>query len=110
MKALRQIFGGHRPPLQQFPSPARQVVNFGQAMARAAGAAVSGRPVRVPAEVLAEREAICAGCEENLSGRCKRCGCGIQARGLGLLLRKTHLAGERCPLEPPKWVEFVVSR
>jgi len=56
----------------------------------------------VPIHIRAERETICASCEENLSGRCRKCGCGVRAQWI----RKTHLATERCPLEPPKWTEW----
>jgi hypothetical protein len=94
MKALH----GNRAP-GGFPSLPRQARNLAAAATRAIGAALAGRPIRVPEDVLKEREAICAACLENLSGRCRKCGCGVRAQ----LIRKTHLATERCPLDPPKW-------
>lgn len=53
---------------------------------------------RIPAQ----REAICKECPENLEGRCRKCGCGVRSQ----FIRKTHLATERCPLNPPKWIEW----
>ena len=93
MKAL----GGNR-----FPSPIQQFRNVAAAATRAAGAVIAGRSVIVPVHIRTERETICASCEENLSGRCRKCGCGVRAQWI----RKTHLATERCPLEPPKWTEW----
>lgn len=84
------------------PSLPRQARNLAAAATRVLGAAIRGHPIRVPPEILAARESICAACEENLSGRCRKCGCGVRAQ----LLRKTHLATERCPLTPPKWKEW----
>lgn len=84
------------------PSLPRQARNLMAAATRAIGAAITGRSVFVPADILAHRESICGACEENLSGRCRRCGCGVRAQ----FLRKTHLATERCPLNPPKWMEW----
>lgn len=86
--------GGNR-----FPGLTRQVRNVAAAATRAVGAVVRRQSILVPAAVRAEREAICAACEENLVGRCRKCGCGVRAQ----LIRKTHLATEQCPLDPPKW-------
>jgi hypothetical protein len=66
------------------------------------GVAIQGKSVIVPPEVRAAREAICAGCEENLAGRCRKCGCGVRSQ----FLRKTHLASEQCPLPEPKWARW----
>jgi|HubBroStandDraft_1064217.scaffolds.fasta_scaffold1213527_1 hypothetical protein len=75
------------------------VRNIVAATSRVIGAAAAGRPITVPPEIRAQREAICTGCEENLNGRCRKCGCGVRAQWL----RKTHLATEKCPLPEPKW-------
>lgn len=90
---------GPMPSPGDFPSLPRQASNLVGALTRAAGAAIAGRPVFVPPEVLARRDSICAACDENLSGRCRKCGCGVRAQWL----RKPRLATERCPLNPPKW-------
>ena len=63
---------------QQLPSLSRQASNLAAAATRAIGAAFKGRAVLVPVAVREHREAICAGCEENLSGRCRKCGCGSE--------------------------------
>jgi hypothetical protein len=93
MKAL----GGNR-----FPSFPRQARNVAAAASRVVSAIVNRAPVLVPSEIRSTREIICSICEENIAGRCRKCGCGIRAQ----LIRKTHLATERCPLEPPKWTEW----
>jgi hypothetical protein len=92
-----RAFNGNR-----FPSIPRQAGNVVAAATRVIGAAIAGRPVRVPPTILAQREAICAACEENLAGRCQKCGCGVRSQ----FIRKTHLATEKCPLDPPKWDIF----
>lgn len=86
----------------RFPSPITQLRNVAAAASRVVGAAIAGRSVLVPPNILQERETICAACEENLSGRCRKCGCGVRTQ----FLRKTHLATERCPLNPPKWSQY----
>jgi len=86
----------------RIPSLGRQFVNMTKAAGRVTNAAIHGRTMIVPPEVRAQREAICKECPENLEGRCRKCGCGIRAQWL----RKTHLATERCPLSPPKWIEW----
>lgn len=103
-----QAARGNRSPEQPahgFPSIGTQIVNVTKAAGRALGSAIQGKSVIVPPEVRAAREAICAGCEENLEGRCKKCGCGT-ARGGFRFLRKTHLANEQCPLPEPKWIQW----
>lgn len=90
-------FGGNG-----FPDAAQQVSNAAGAVVRAARAVIAGKPVRVPPEVLAMREAICAACAENIAGRCRKCGCGVRAQWI----RKTDLATEQCPLDPPKWLKW----
>lgn len=87
-------FGGNG-----FPNPARQVANALGAATRAVKAVAHGKPVVVPPAVLAAREAICKTCEENIAGRCRKCGCGVRSQ----FIRKTQLATEQCPLDPPKW-------
>jgi hypothetical protein len=84
------------------PGLPRQARNLAAAAARTLRAALAGRPIFVPPDVLKARESICATCEENLAGRCRKCGCGIRAQ----FLRKTHLATEHCPLTPSKWPEW----
>ena len=86
----------------RFPGTIQQLRNATVAAARAVGAAVAGRSVIVPDYIRVEREVICASCEENLAGRCRKCGCGVRAQWI----RKTHLATEQCPLEPPKWLKW----
>jgi hypothetical protein len=66
------------------------------------GAVVQGKSVIVPPDVRAAREAICAGCSENLAGKCRKCGCGVKAQWI----RKTQFAREQCPLPEPKWVQW----
>jgi hypothetical protein len=56
-------FNGNR-----LPSVARQVRH-----------ASAGHAILVPPDVRALRESLCAACEENLSGRCRKCGCGVRA-------------------------------
>lgn len=73
------------------PSLAQQGVNFATAVA--AHVATGGRGV-TPGE-LAERLAICGGCEFFQGGRCSKCGCG--------LWMKANWAEQSCPLDPPKW-------
>ena len=94
----------------QFPSLPRQAGHALAAATRVLGAAVTRQPIRVPPNVLAAREAICAACEENLNGRCKKCGCGVRSGGPGAnrFIRKTHLATEQCPLNPPQWLKYEV--
>jgi hypothetical protein len=96
MKAI----GGNR-----FPSMARMAGNAFAATARVARASLAGQPIRVPPDVLRAREMICAACDENLAGRCKKCGCGVRSQ----LIRKTHLATEQCPLSPPKWPRYQLN-
>jgi hypothetical protein len=84
------------------PSLPRQAFNAVGAAGRAARAVMQHRPVLVPPEILAQREAICLTCEENLSGRCRKCGCGVRAQWL----RKTQFATEQCPLPEPKWLKW----
>jgi hypothetical protein len=86
----------------RLPSLPRQIGHLAAAATRTIRAIVKNEPVFVPVTVREQRESICAGCEENLSGRCRKCGCGVRAQ----LLRKTHLAREQCPLNPPKWVAW----
>ena len=70
-----------------------------RSLAKAAVKFAASGGATVPAEVRAERLAICRGCEWHDAdrGRCGKCGCG------GL---KLQLATERCPLDPPKWAEY----
>jgi hypothetical protein len=84
---------------EEFPSLPQQALNLTAAGLRAVGQVVKRQPWRVPPEIEAERQAVCAGCEENSTGRCRVCGCGVSAK----FIRKTHLAAEQCPLPEPKW-------
>ena len=94
-------------PRSPFPSLPRQAGHAVAAVGRVLGAVVAGRAIRVPPDVQTAREAICSGCEENLNGRCKKCGCGVKS-GHGTIrwVRKTWLATEQCPLTPPKWLKY----
>jgi hypothetical protein len=84
------------------PSLSTQAANALGAALRATQAVLSGRSALVPREVRAAREAICATCEENIAGRCRKCGCGIKRQWI----RKPQLASEQCPLNPPKWTTW----
>jgi len=51
-----------------------------------------------PSVVIARRRDLCNACEHADMGFCTVCKC--------LLLAKTSLAQERCPLNPPKWQQL----
>lgn len=86
---------GGEPPVR-YPPIARQAANLAGAVGRVVSAVVNGEPVRVAAEVLERRRAICLTCEfhDRERGRCTKCGCGGA---------KLELATEQCPLTPPRW-------
>jgi hypothetical protein len=87
------------PAKADLPPVTRQITNAGKAIGRALGAVLTRQVLRVPDDVLTQRQAICGDCSENLDGRCAQCGCRV----IGKLLTKTLLAPEKCPLNPPKW-------
>jgi hypothetical protein len=83
------------PETASFPSIAVQAGNALGALGRAAGAAVTGQFVWVPAEVRDARWAQCMTCEHLVNDRCKLCGC--------FFAKKIRLATEACPDKPPRW-------
>lgn len=85
-----------------FPPLKTQFSNAVGAAMRAAWAGMIGASMLVPPDVELQRQLICSNCEENRAGRCRVCGCGVSAQ----FIRKTHLATEKCPLNPPKWLEW----
>jgi hypothetical protein len=91
---LEKLRGG-----SDFPTIGQQLVNAAGAAARAMASVMHGSPLIVPIGVELQRQMICADCDENKSGRCRVCGCGVSAQ----FIRKTHLATEKCPLPVPKW-------
>jgi hypothetical protein len=86
---------GESPGASSFPPVATQIGNALGALGRAAGAAVSGQFVWVPAEVRDARRAQCMTCEHLVNDRCKLCGC--------FFAKKIRLATEACPDKPPRW-------
>jgi len=59
--------------------------------------------LRVPAEIVASRRAMCAGCEFNLNDRCSKCDlCG--GSKIEVL---TQFVLRGCPLKPPKWTQYM---
>jgi hypothetical protein len=66
-----------------------------KAAGRVAAAAVRREPIRVPADVLERRRAICGACEHLDPGaaRCRLCGCHTNI--------KLHIQTEKCPIG--KW-------
>lgn len=91
---------GEAPTPATFPSLFRQAAGLAGAVARVAGAVVSGGPVMVPPKVYAARLAVCLSCDDNVARsagavRCGRCGCGGA---------KLALATESCPIN--KWTKY----
>ena len=82
----------------EFPSLATQAGNALGALGRAAGQLLSGGPVLVPNEVRDERWGQCMTCENLVNDRCRLCGC--------YFAKKITLAAERCPMNPPRWLEY----
>lgn len=62
--------------------------------------AASGFPVRSRLEVDRIDRDFCRRCEDYLKGRCKECGCQVNARGFAVV-NKIKMATEHCPKE--KW-------
>jgi hypothetical protein len=87
-----------RPADASFPSLMVQAGNALGALGRAAGAVLTGQAVLVPPEELSKREGECETCEHMLGDRCKLCGCWYRT--------KIRLAGESCPMVPPKWTAY----
>lgn len=78
-----------------FPPMRTQAGKALVAAIRSAHAFLVSEPVRVLVKEQERRWSICLACEYLDGGRCRICGCHMRA--------KTHLALERCPLDPPKW-------
>jgi hypothetical protein len=80
---------------QVYPSIRQQSANLW----RAIRAFVASGGKLAPKAVLAERLAICQGCEfyDRVQKRCTKCGCA------GL---KVYSAVEKCPLNPAKWKAY----
>ena len=87
---------------QNFPSLHQEVLNLASAVARAAVSLVTTGKVIAPEEVRKTRIAICEQCDQLKVNRCLKCGCYTAA--------KVALATEKCPYEPPKWVEAPVTK
>lgn len=77
------------------PPAHTQIKNALSAAGRVIGAVVTGQPILVSREVLAERQETCKACENFVGGRCRLCGC--------YLSQKIRLATESCPMNPPRW-------
>ena len=76
----------HKPP-----GCGQKIVNAGQAVRRAATAAVSGKQVVADAATVAARKVICNTCpERDKRDVCRECGCALSA--------KQRLLTETCPL------------
>lgn len=56
----------------------------------------------VPRNVKDERKKICDSCDENKNGFCAGCKC--------LIAWKVNMKEERCPLDTPKWTEYVTVK
>lgn len=78
-------------PTADFPPLAEQARNLAGAVVRFVA---SGLARSTDAEQ-ARRMAICGGCDRFAGGRCRECGCSLAF--------KVAMAGEHCPLDPPKW-------
>lgn len=61
---------------RKMPGILQQAVNFTSSVGREAGAIIDGQSA-VSADEIAERVAICDGCQFQVNGRCSRCGCFI---------------------------------
>jgi hypothetical protein len=81
-----------------FPPVITQIGNGLVALGRVAGAALRGKSVWVPTEVLEERRAECKSCDQLVNDRCKLCGCFYE--------KKIRLATESCPMNPPRWSAY----
>jgi hypothetical protein len=95
----REVFAKHWPerlaelPEPPLPTTASMAANAARALGRTVKQAVTGKPVLAPAEVAAERLAICEGCKPHFresDRRCSRCGCNVDW--------KTTLSQESCPI------------
>lgn len=88
---------GEAPTPAAYPSLFAMARNAIGAVGRVVKAAAKGESIRVPAEVLERRRAICGSCEQfdAPAGRCRLCGCYTAT--------KLTLAQERCPLDAPRW-------
>ena len=87
----------------RLPSLTQQARNLAAAATRTFRAIIKNEPVFVPVAVREQRQALCAACDYNLNGRCRLCGCCVKSQ----IFRKTQLAAEECPLNPPKWLKML---
>lgn len=76
-----------------FPPLLDQMKNAAGAASRVANNLLSGRKVMAADNIVAEREAVCAGCEFLKGNRCLKCGCRYKW--------KIALSTEKCPIG--KW-------
>jgi hypothetical protein len=86
------------PPL---PSAIAQALNFGKSIYRAASSVAHGNPLKLSEATVERRREICNACEfyRASDGRCSKCGCPTSNRGI--ILSKTELFSEFCPVG--KW-------
>lgn len=85
------------------PSLAQMGINFTKAMVKQVESTLEGNPTFVPKEIYEARLAICRECPFHNKGRCLHGSCGCY------LSNKTKLASSVCPLDPPKWKEYLGS-
>lgn len=87
------------------PGIVQQGWNYTKAVARWIAA---GRPVRSNERVREIFETLCQRCEHFDAGHgsCRLCGCRVRRDGPAFT-NKLRMATERCPMNPPKWVEEV---
>jgi len=64
--------------------------------------AAKGFKLRSPEEVTRIYETCCQPCDQNIDGRCKKCGCNV-SKSRFALTNKIKMATETCPLN--KWPE-----
>lgn len=97
-KVQAQFPDGKEHPL---PSLLTRGGHLSMAIARAGARIATGRPVRVPTAVEADRAGKCHTCDKFRASdqRCGLCGCCTGRP----LLDKLKWAGEACPDNPPKW-------
>ena len=86
---------GPPPPPRELPPLAERLRNFAASTAKHVAA---GMP-RATDEQIAERFAICQGCEFLADGACSKCGCPIQREAK--FISKLSWANEQCPVG--KW-------
>ena len=83
----------------------KRLIRYGSAIQRWIAA---GRPVRSDERVREIFDTLCRPCTHFDAKRqtCRLCGCYVRRSGTAFT-NKLKMATERCPLNPPKWVEEV---